>query len=113
MFELRFHHSRKVNDVEGIDQLSTKSSKMSIKRVDMDWWNKLFCLSKTIGLFFIRRALIFKAINTLRNILGISSCVCDPITDIFTNISNIIYSAISCFGDCSSKDFLNILDPVV
>ena len=111
--------------VEGIDQLSTKSSKMSLKWVNMDWWNQLFRLSESVALLFVLWAVSFKAISTIGNVLGINSCIINPPSDVFSNVPNdinppsdvfsnvpnVFNRAVSCFSNSFCKDSLDISDP--
>ena len=107
MAEFRLDYSGVVDVVESVDKLAAKSIYC------VHHWDHLFCLSKSIGLLFVLWAVSLKAVSTIGNVLGINSCVINPLSDVFSNISNEFNRAISCFGNSFSEDSLNISDPFV
>merc|ERR1719479_171391 len=91
--EFRLCYSGKVDVVKGVNKLTTKNIYW------VNHWNQLLCLGKSISLFFVLWAVSFKAISTIRNVLGILSCVIDPTSDVFSNVTYEFDRAVSCFSN--------------
>ena len=58
-------------------------------------------------------AVFFKAIGSIKDVLGIYSVLGNPSTDIISSVTNERYGAISCFGNGFSQESSKISSPRV